>query len=121
MNICLKTLLSVAKIAILPLLVLSISCGDTPKESSTGTTVSADTIYDNGEILTMAGETPTYVEALVVADGKIAFAGSKEEALRQKGEETQVIDLGGKTMLPGFIDGHGHFINALTVADQANC
>jgi predicted amidohydrolase YtcJ len=81
----------------------------------------ADTIYHNGAILTMAGKVPDYVEALAVKDGKIALAGSKDAALKMKGDATKVVDLGGKALLPGFLDGHGHFINALSVAGQANC
>lgn len=81
----------------------------------------ADAIYHNGAILTMAGKEPTYAEALAVKDGKIAYVGSKEAALRMNAEATKVVDLGGKALLPGFIDGHGHFINALSVAGQANC
>jgi predicted amidohydrolase YtcJ/heat shock protein HslJ len=79
---------------------------------------SADTIYHNGSILTMAGAEPTYVEALAVKDGKIAFVGSKSTALKMKGDATKIVDLGGKTLLPGFIDGHSHYINSLLVADQ---
>jgi predicted amidohydrolase YtcJ len=70
----------------------------------------ADAIYVGGDILTMAGKEPAYVEALAVQDGKIAFAGAKDEAMLLKGEYTKVIDLNGHTMLPGFIDTHGHMI-----------
>ncbi|MCB1086700.1 MAG: amidohydrolase [Verrucomicrobiae bacterium] len=69
----------------------------------------------------MAGKEATYVEALAVKDGKISFAGAKEEALKQKGEATKVVDLAGKHLMPSFIDAHGHFINALSLANQANC
>jgi predicted amidohydrolase YtcJ/heat shock protein HslJ len=78
----------------------------------------ADVIYHNGSILTMAGAEATYVEALAVKDGKIAFTGSKSNALKMKGDVTKIVDLGGKTLLPGFIDGHSHYINSLLVADQ---
>ena len=79
---------------------------------------SADTIYHNGSILTMAGKAPAYVEALAVKDGKIAVAGSKEAALKMKGDATKVVDLGGKALLPGFLDAHSHYINSLLVANQ---
>lgn len=78
----------------------------------------ADTIYHNGSILTMAGDEPTYVEALVVEDGKIAFAGDRDSALAMKSETTRVVDLEGKALLPGFLDGHSHYINSLLVANQ---
>ena len=61
----------------------------------------ADAIYYNGAILTMAGSEPTYVEALAVKNGKIALAGSKDDALGMKGDGTRVVDLQGKALLPG--------------------
>ncbi|MCX7303733.1 MAG: amidohydrolase family protein [Hyphomicrobiales bacterium] len=67
----------------------------------------------------MAGDQPTYVDALAVRDGKIVFAGSKDEAIALKGNSTKVVDLEGKTLLPSFIDAHGHYINSLLVANQA--
>lgn len=68
----------------------------------------ADTVYFGGDILTMAGDQPAYVEALAVKDGKISFAGTKADALAAAGSSPIEVDLGGKTLLPGFIDGHGH-------------
>ena len=78
----------------------------------------ADAIYHNGSILTMAGVQPTYVEALVVRDGRILFVGEKDRALALGGDSTRVIDLDGKALLPGFLDGHSHYINSLLVANQ---
>ncbi len=78
----------------------------------------ADSIYRNGAILTMAGDKPTYVEALAVTDGKISLVGTEEEALAMKGDGTKVIDLEGRALLPGFLDGHSHYINSLLVANQ---
>jgi predicted amidohydrolase YtcJ len=70
----------------------------------------ADAIYLGGDILTMKGKSPQYAQALAVRDGKIAFVGTKAGAMKLKGESTKVVDLGGATLLPGFIDGHGHMI-----------
>jgi predicted amidohydrolase YtcJ len=78
----------------------------------------ANTIYHNGSILTMAGKEPIYVEALAVKDGKIVFVGSKSEAFALKKNSTKVVDLAGKALLPGFLDGHSHYINSLLVANQ---
>ncbi|MFM2242044.1 MAG: hypothetical protein RLZ97_899, partial [Verrucomicrobiota bacterium] len=77
--------------------------------------------FHNGSILTMAGDEPTYVEALAIKDGRILFAGSKDEALKLKDGSTTLVDLDGKHLMPSFMDGHGHFINALSLAGQANC
>ena len=72
---------------------------------------SPPTLYSGGSILTMEGDAPAYVEALLVRDGRIAFAGSKAEAEILAGSARRV-DLAGKTLLPGFIDGHGHIFQA---------
>ncbi len=78
----------------------------------------ADTIFSGGSILTMAGPTPVYIEALAVEDGKIIAAGSWDVVLQTKGDATKIVDLDGKTLLPGFIDAHSHYINSLLVANQ---
>lgn len=80
----------------------------------------ADAIYFNGDILTMEGDQPTYAEAVAIKDGKILFVGTKSEAEKFQGENTQMNDLQGKTMLPGFIDAHGHVWNAGFQAVSAN-
>ena len=87
----------------------------------TATAVSAqqaDTIFHNGSILTMVGKEATYIDALAVKDGKIIFAGAKDDAFAMKGDSTKIIDLAGKALLPGFLDGHSHYINSLLVANQ---
>ncbi|MBF6609650.1 MAG: amidohydrolase [Chryseobacterium sp.] len=82
--------------------------------------VSVDSIYYNGDILTMEGDEPQYVEAVAVKDGKILFAGSLQEVNQYKGSETTMNDLQNKTLLPGFIDAHGHIWNAGFQAVSAN-
>ena len=67
------------------------------------------TVYVNGDILTMQGDTPQYVEALVVQNDKIMFAGDKGQALAQAGANPTLYDLNGRTLMPGFIDSWGHF------------
>ena len=69
----------------------------------------ADSIYFGGDIVTMKGDNPEYAEAVAVKDGKIQFAGLKKEVMKLKGDSTLIVDLKGKTMFPGFIDGHCHF------------
>lgn len=80
----------------------------------------AETIFHGGPILTMDGDRPSYAEAIAVKDGKILFVGSKAEALQHQGDSTQLRDLGGKALLPGFIDAHSHFLFALNMVNQAN-
>ena len=80
-------------------------------QKGTKTPVSADAIYSGGNILTMVGNVPQYAEALAVKNGRILLVGRMSEAQRSQGPATQVIDLGGKTLLPGFIDAHGHIVD----------
>lgn len=66
-------------------------------------------VYFNGDILTMAGDSPNYVDALVEQEGKIVFVGAYDEAIKVADKDHQTIDLEGKTLVPGLIDGHCHF------------
>lgn len=66
-------------------------------------------IYFNGDIITVNDKEPI-VDAVLVENGKIIKTGSKEEILKLKNEDTELVDLDGKTMLPGFIDSHSHII-----------
>jgi len=68
----------------------------------------ADSIYLNGEIVTVDDEQPT-AEAVAVRNGIIVGVGSESEILDMRDESTVVRDLGGRTLVPGFIDGHAHF------------
>jgi len=76
----------------------------------------AHTFYFGGDILTMEGKAPRYVEALAVKDGRIAFAGAISDAGSWKGPDTRVVNLAGRTLLPGFVDGLSHIF--LHVAGQ---
>ncbi|MBN8844940.1 MAG: amidohydrolase [Sphingomonadales bacterium] len=67
------------------------------------------TLYRGGPIVTMDGDTPQTVEAVVTRDDRIVFAGKEAKARRAAGKQAVVHDLGGATMLPGFIDAHSHF------------
>ncbi len=66
------------------------------------------TIYYGGDILTMEGDKPAYVEAVMVKDGKVVFTGKKADALKKSEDKTEKVDLKGKTMMPGFIEPHVH-------------
>jgi predicted amidohydrolase YtcJ len=76
-----------------------------------------DTIlYRGGPIVTMDGDTPQTVEAVVTRDGHILFAGPEKQARRQAGKDAAIHDLKGATMLPGFVDAHSHFAVAMQMA-----
>ena len=79
----------------------------------------ADMIYYNGTIITIDDSRPR-AEAVAVKDGKILAVGVKEEVFRSKGDATQLIDLGNHTMLPGFVDAHGHVMGGGLQALSAN-
>ena len=81
----------------------------------------ADTVYHNGKIYTVtetmeeAKDVKNAKKAEVVAtlNGKIVFVGTELEATKlgyfDDGKVNKIVDLRGKTMLPGLVDGHGDF------------
>ncbi len=80
----------------------------------------ADAIYHGGDIITVDDKNPS-AQAVAVKGGEIVAVGQQDDVFKFKGDATRVIDLKGKTLVPGFIDGHSHFINSLQVSRQANC
>ncbi|MDO5728648.1 MAG: amidohydrolase [Actinomycetaceae bacterium] len=76
------------------------------------------TLYVGGDIVPMTGKDDR-VEALLVQDGMIAFAG-REARARSMAPDARVVDLKGKTLLPGFIDPHSHVLTATTYALTAD-
>ncbi|MBL8773604.1 MAG: amidohydrolase [Phenylobacterium sp.] len=78
------------------------------------------TIWRGGPIVTMNGDQPGVVEAVVVRDGRIAFTGLLSEARRVAGAGANDRDLAGRTLLPGFVDAHSHFASALQEAGRLN-
>ena len=79
----------------------------------------ADVIYYGGPIITMV-DNRREVEAVAVAGGRIIAAGKKDYVMRTKTAATELVDLGGKTLMPSFIDSHGHFMNSPQVVRWAN-
>jgi predicted amidohydrolase YtcJ len=71
----------------------------------------ADLILHNGKIVTVDKKF-SIQQALAIGGEKILRVGSNEEVLKTKGPDTRMIDLGGKTVLPGLIDSHVHPTNA---------
>ncbi len=68
----------------------------------------AHQVFINGTILTMDA-TNTVVQALSTRGTRIDAVGTTEQIMSLVGAGTQVVDLRGRTMLPGFVDAHGHF------------
>jgi predicted amidohydrolase YtcJ len=68
----------------------------------------ADIVFVNGVIATVDEEQPL-ASALAIGGDRILWVGDSSEVERWIGEDTRVYDLGGQFVMPGFIEGHGHF------------
>ncbi len=82
----------------------------------------ADLVVKNGKIFTVVDENP-FVRAVAAKNGKILALGSNEEVEKYTGSATKVIDVGGKLVIPGFIDAHCHFSSgghSLSMLDVGN-
>ena len=66
------------------------------------------TIFYNGKIAT--NSTPYFAEAITVGGGKVIATGASSELLRARDPGTEVVDLGGHTLIPGLNDSHLHVI-----------
>jgi predicted amidohydrolase YtcJ len=79
----------------------------------------ADRIYTGGPILTIDDSLPR-VEAVAVKDGRILAVGDLNILMAYRGDATEVFDLDGRAMLPGFVDSHGHVVMGGLQALSAN-
>jgi hypothetical protein len=91
-------LLSIIFVSFLPI---------TPQASA----ADADLVFLNGVVITVDAD-DSEAQAVAVKDGRISVVGANGAVRREIGEHTQIIDLQGRTMTPGFIDAHGHFLIA---------
>lgn len=73
-----------------------------------------------GDILTMSGSKPGYVEAVMVRDDRIVYVGQLKEAERYADKSTRRLDLHGRALLPGFIDAHSHLLSYADTVDLAD-
>ena len=79
----------------------------------------ADLVMTGGKIVTLSDAMPE-ASALAARDGRIVAVGNDDDVAGLIGPETQVIDLAGRLAIPGFIEGHGHFMglgNAKMILD----
>ena len=102
------TLANRLTISILIIALLTFSPGSAAAQKSQAT---ADLILHNGVIWTVDSHNST-AQAVAVKDGKFIAVGSNQVALKLRGPQTTVIDLGGKFVIPGFNDNHVHFASA---------
>jgi predicted amidohydrolase YtcJ len=76
-------------------------------------------VFTGGDVVTMNDDMPA-AEAVAVREGRILAVGALDEVLRAAGKDAELVDLGGKCLMPSFIDAHGHFANAPRVITWAN-
>lgn len=69
----------------------------------------ADMVFTNASVLTMNDDSPT-AEAVAVTGNEITYVGDAAGAQALIADETEVFDLGGNTLLPGFVSGHDHIV-----------
>ena len=79
----------------------------------------AESIWSGGPILTM-NDKAMRAEAVAVANGKILAVGRRSEVMKLKGPNTQLVDLKGRALVPGFVDAHGHIVVGGLQALSAN-
>lgn len=91
---------------------LVFGCGPEPE-------IAADLVLRGGTIVTVDPTVPQ-VAALAVLNDTILAVGSDEEIAQYIGRRTEVIDLDGRLAIPGFIEGHGHFLGIGSAKMQLN-
>ena len=69
----------------------------------------ADLVVTNARIYTVDDARPM-VAAMAIRNGSIVFTGSAREALALRGANTRVVDMGGRTIIPGMVDAHAHLL-----------
>jgi len=111
MNIILskRNLISITVAAIV---ILTGSCTNGSKKA-------ADVIYTGADIVTINDAQPT-AEAVAVAEGKIIAVGNISDVIKHKGDSTKMVDLQGKTLMPGFFDAHSHLLQLTMWAISAD-
>ncbi len=82
---------------------IALSCATQPPQEP------ADLVLRNGKVVTVDASRPE-ANAVAVSEGRIVAVGSNEEIEAYVGPETEVLDLDGRLAIPGFIEGHGHFM-----------
>jgi predicted amidohydrolase YtcJ len=79
----------------------------------------ADLIITGARIYTVDDARPI-AEALAVRDGRIAFVGSERGAMALRGARTRVVEMPGRTIIPGMIDAHAHLLGLGTALRTVN-
>jgi predicted amidohydrolase YtcJ len=72
---------------------------------------SADTVLVNGKVITLDGRS-SVAQGIAIHDGRILETGTNEDVRKRADAHTKVIDLGGRTVIPGLMDSHIHALRA---------
>jgi predicted amidohydrolase YtcJ len=80
----------------------------------------AERVFRGGPIVTVDPARPA-AEAIAIGGGTILAVGAEAEVMKLAGPETVVTELAGRTLLPGFVDGHSHFFSVVSVQTSALC
>jgi hypothetical protein len=103
-----------ALLAAVSVVALAVGCGG-------GDVETAEVVLRGGKVVTMNGR-GTMAQAVAVREGRIVFVGTDADAAKRIGPDTRVIELGGRMVMPGFVDAHLHSLaggRALLVCDLA--
>ena len=79
--------------------------------TSVAQTVTPDRIFHNGVILTMSESGNPRAEAIAIAADSIVAVGTNAEILPLAAGSTSLVDLAGRTLIPGFVDAHSHLFS----------
>ena len=102
-----RGLISVAAFA-LAIIGLASSAGISAGGGQQPAVDAADLVLTNGKVVTVEEGAPN-AQAVAIRGSRIVAVGSSAEIKKHVGPKTQVIDVRGQLVIPGFIEGHGHF------------
>lgn len=108
-----RTVLRAATVAVVATAVATVAAcaedaGPAPSPDPTpAPTAGADFVFRNGPIYTVAGPAP-WAQALAVTGNTISYVGDEAAAMALAGPDTRVVDLDGRLLMPGFVEGHIH-------------
>lgn len=81
--------------------------------------VKADRVFVNGAIYTV-DQDKSWARAVAIADGRIVYVGDREGVQAWIGDATEIVDLGGQMMLPGFHDSHIHILIGVMAEEECD-
>ena len=87
--------------------------------TSRNSSLDAQRIYHGGAVVTLDQE-QRVAAALAVRDGRILAVGETQAVFAHRGPDTEMVDLRGRAILPGFVDAHGHLTSVARMAATAN-